>query len=299
MYLLTEQRIRHSTINILRMMGVAIVCVALVGCAAGRSGDATTNIGDERARQLIETVQQKTGDYQSLLRSGDVEYTYVYHDPADGKRDISTERYIFNGERSWGRYEVHDKHVMPGRPGVVVQGFDGQEAWVTLDGKPVTDGEAIDRARFSRKTNFYWFAMMQKLLDPGVRLAYEGQRTVDGRDYDIVRMTFDAPPGPGAGAGPGAGPGAGMASDTYLLYINPRTGLIDQFLFTVVDFGMVDEPLLMRVKYERFIGVMIPTDRRYTRSNWAGQVLGDVWIEEICEDVRFGVGIDPSIFEKR
>jgi len=83
---------------------------------------------------------------------------------------------------------------------------------------------------------------------------------------------------------------------TYLLYINPTTWRVDQFLFTVLDFGRTD-PLLMEVEYERVEGVLLPVRRRYTPSDWAGKVPADAqWTDEISLGIRFDNGFGAALF---
>ena len=232
------------------------------------------------ARELVRGVVEAVGTREGLHARRDVEYTYTYR-RADGTETVSVERYVFDGELSWGRYLE-----TPRRPeGVseVIQGYDGSETWVTWDGEPVEDPEVIRRADFTRKTNYYWFAMMFKLTDPGTRHEYEGTRTVDGVEYDVVRMTF--------------GEDVGDVQDTYLLYINPRTRLVDQFLYTVMDYGR-SEPSLKKVTYREVDGLMLPVRRVATESNWDGEVLGEGWSEQIMEEIEFDNGFEREIFEE-
>jgi hypothetical protein len=92
-------------------------------------------------------------------------------------------------------------------------------------------------------------------------------------------------------------PGVGDVSDTYLLYVNPETWRIDQFLFTVLDFGK-EEPFLMKVEYERVDGILLPTNRRYTQSDWSGTIPRKAkWTDEISVGIRFDNGFDDSLFE--
>lgn len=73
---------------------------------------------------------------------------------------------------------------------------------------------------------------------------------------------------------------------------------MDQFLFTVMDFGR-EEPLLMKVDYVEAEGLMLPAMRRYAPSNWEGEVADDAaWVLEICEEIRFDNGFRKSLFER-
>lgn len=239
--------------------------------------------GDDPSQALLDRFAAEAGTYADLQAKGDVEYRYTYRDNVSGKSDVSIERYLFDGELSWARFITHDKFVFPGVAGEPVQGFDGTNAWVTLGGKAVEAKEAVGLAYFLRKTNFYWFAMMQKLQDPGTLHHYEGKREHGGISYDLVKVTFDVP--------------EGTKSDTYILYINPKTHLIDRFLFTVADFGVTEKPLLMEVQYAKFGKVMLPVTRRYTPSTWNGEVPADaVWTDELMQDIEFGNGFKPADF---
>ncbi|NND27916.1 MAG: hypothetical protein HKN97_04940, partial [Myxococcales bacterium] len=200
---------------------------------------------EKEPRALVARVVQEAGGANALHDRKDVEYTYLYRRGDTGTVDLSLERYVFDGEKSWARYLVHEM-VAAGVDGPVVQGYDGTTSWESVGGKPQTDRQSLARANFLRKTNFYWFAMTFKLLDPGLHYAYEGRRKVGDTFYELVKVGFDQ--------------GVGDVSDTYVLYINPKTWRVDQFLFTVLDFGMKD-PFLMDVDYELVDGVLLRVKR--------------------------------------
>jgi len=237
-----------------------------------------TNKGKKLVLEMIEAIGGKDG----LYKAKDVEYTYSYVDPA-GVKDVSIERYVFNGEHSWAKFTTHDKFVSPGVDAEVIQGFDGSTSWATIGGELSEDEQVLGMADFLRKTNYYWFAMMFKLADPGLNYEYKGTRSVDNINYEIVEVTF--------------GENIGDAQDTYVLYINPETKLVDQFLFTVMGFGRKD-PLLMKVKHEEVDGLKLTTYRKYAPANWEGEVLEEQWTEEISENVKFNNGFETSAFAK-
>ena len=54
-----------------------------------------------KGHELVYNFVQKVGTYQNLLDKKDVVYTYTYQTP-DGKKDIATEKYIFQNELSYG-----------------------------------------------------------------------------------------------------------------------------------------------------------------------------------------------------
>ncbi len=232
-----------------------------------------------KGHELVYKMTQEAGSYEDLLKLKDIVFNYTYRTP-DQNEDVSIESYIFNGELSHGSYLKHER-TLPNLKGKMQQGYNGKDFWVKIDGQEITDSSAIESVTFTRKTNFYWFAMMQKLLDPGINYDYLGQNTIEGKLYDIVKITFDTPDD--------------VASDTYQLYINPETHLVDEFLFTVVSKNVTD-PILMRVKYENVEGLLLTTYRKYTKSDWEANVLKDVWIEEITKDIKFNQNLDKALF---
>lgn len=233
-----------------------------------------------KGHELVYKMTQKVGTYQDLQDYKDVSYTYTYTTP-DGKSDVSQEKYIFDGELSYGDYVKHER-TLSDLEGRVEQGYDGSTFWLKQDGKSLDDEKGLKRVTFNRKTNFYWFTMMQKLLDPGLNYEYIKEDTINGKIYDIVKVSFDSK--------------EGKPTDIYQLYINQETLLVDQFLFTVMDFGVAD-PLLMKVEYEKVGKILIPASRKYTKADWEGKNLNDDWIIVSWTDIKFNTGMTKERFE--
>jgi len=235
---------------------------------------------NKNPKELIERMTEVTGSYDDLKSLKDVEYTYIVKNVDTGKSDISIERYIFDGELSRGKFLQRNDNTFPELKGEIIQGYNGSESWMTVNGKPVSDDSALKYADFTRKTNFYWFAMMQKLLDPGIIYSYKGKEKVGGIEYDLVELSYE--------------PGIGDVSDTYTLYINPETHLIDRFYFTVMDFGITD-PILMEVDYKQFEGVKLPVTRKFSA---VVPDMGTMNVVEVMTDLKFNNGFDKTAFDK-
>lgn len=258
----------------------ALFLAAAIGLLAASQATADA---DPDPRSLIEKVVNEAGGVNALRDRKDVQYTYIYRNGESGALDVSVERYLFDGEYSWARYDVHEGMAFGDAVGPIVQGYDGETTWETVNGVATEKPEALKIADFLRKTNFYWFAMTFKLLDPGMTYKYEGQRKVGGTTYELVRVGFNE--------------GVGDVADTYLLYINPNTWRIDQFLFTVLDFGK-KEPFMMKVDYERVDGVLLGTKRRYAPAKWTGKMIGKPkWADEISVSIEFNNGFTKSMFK--
>ncbi|WP_430410365.1 hypothetical protein [Kordia sp.] len=232
--------------------------------------------------ELVYNLVEKVGNYQKLRSKNDVTYTYTYTTP-DGKADISTEKYIFDGELSYGEYKQHQR-TLPQLEGTMEQGYDGKEYWIKTNGKLINDTKALKRVMFSRPTNFYWFTMFQKLLDPGLNYEYLGEKEIDSKNYDIVKVSFESK--------------NDKPTDIYQLYINKETGLVDQFLFTVADFGVMEEPLLMQLEYEKVDGFLIPSKRKYKKSTWDAEVTDAPWILVDWSNIKFDNNLKREEFVK-
>lgn len=235
-----------------------------------------------KGHELVHNMVEKVGSYQKLRSKKDVEYTYTYTTP-DGKADISTEKYIFDGELSYGKYEQHER-TLPELEGVMEQGYDGKEYWLKVNASLVNDSTALKRVKFNRPTNYYWFTMFQKLLDPGLIYEYLGETEIADKTFDIVKISFKSQ--------------HNKPTDVYQLYINKETQLVDQFLFTVAEFGVVDEPLLMQLNYEEKDGFLIPSKRKYKKSTWDADISDEPWILVDWSNIRFNINLERQEFQK-
>ncbi|WP_281986759.1 DUF6503 family protein [Aquimarina aggregata] len=230
---------------------------------------------------LISEMMDALGGKENFYNKGNVTYAYEYADPNSKTNLRGQETYVFDKELSHASYT---EHSLLGAAGKVVEGYDGKDAWVTINGTLSSDEKANGIARFLRKTNYYWFAMFFKLLDDGVHQEFTGTKNINGKEYNIVKITF--------------GDKIGDVQDTYILYINKETKLVDQFLFTVVGFG-ITEPNLMIYEYETIDGIKIATKRKYIAANWEGEVVGKQHAITNWTNIKFKTDIDKSIFIKK
>ncbi|SHJ38336.1 DUF6503 family protein [Aquimarina spongiae] len=250
--------------QIIRIVSVVLILVA-------------TTIQAQDARELITKVVDANGGENALYKLKDVSFDYTFKVTGNNIVDVSKERYIFNGEVSYGKYSKRQVYAIPQMKGVHTQFFDGAKTVSKLDNNVITEKQPAYIGHALRKTNYYWFAMMFKLLDPGVNHKLLPTRKVNEISYKVVEMTF--------------GDNIGETSDKYILYINPETHRIDQFLYTAKGFG-VTEPSLMKVTYEKIDGVYVSTYRKYAPADWDGNVVKEVWTEQYTKNVKFNNGFN-------
>jgi len=234
----------------------------------------------QTAEQLIQQAIEAVGGKDNFYAQKDVTYNIHYKTPP-GENAIEfkgQETYIFDGELSHGDYEIHTIS------GADEEGYDGDEFWVKMDGSISENEKAIGVARFLRKTNYYWFAMFFKLQDDGVHYEKLGDQKLKGKAYHRIKMTF--------------GNNVGDSQDTYILYINKKTKLIDQFLFTITGFGITEPNLMSFDKWETINGVKIPTGRKYIKADWEGNVKDKEYTHTDWTNIKFNTGVERTSFSK-
>jgi len=214
----------------------------------------------------------------------DVQFAYNYEYPGQNKRDHSIERYIFEGEHSWAKYDVHQINVMPDKGGEVIQSYVNHKPAMSHDGKMMEDAASVGLSQFLRKANYYWFTMMYKLSDPGVELSMMDSETVNGVDYQKIRVEFN-PTTVGK-----------EVNDAYVLYLNPTTNLVDQFLFSLPARGVNQPVILMKVEYQTINGVKVPAKRSVFQPGADGQLSKTANLVQTSSDIKFNNGFKPADF---
>ena len=227
---------------------------------------------------VLAAIEYAHGGWNDLWKKADVQYTYNYHSPTANKTDISTERYIFDSEASYGNYTKHEINVMPDVEGVVTQCFDGKETIVMVNGEKTEDPQGNAVGDFLRRANYFWFVMPYKLNDHGTITTYEGQEAIEGKTYDKLKVTYDP-----AVTGK-------EQNDIYILYVNPETKMIDRFLFSLPFLGVNDPVLIANYYYEDVDGQKIATKRTYFLPNENGEYPGDPSLVQTLSEIKFNNG---------
>ena len=132
----------------------------------------------------------------------------------------------------------HDWNVAAGTDRVKWKGKD-----VTVNvAAPAQDEES--KAAHARWVNdSYWLLAPLKILDPGVKVSYEGMKDADGASWETLRLSFER-----VGLTP---------EDNYRFYIDPDTKLIQSW-----DYMPKPETVMHGTwdKYEDFGGLKLATE---------------------------------------
>ncbi|MEM9142509.1 MAG: DUF6503 family protein [Bacteroidota bacterium] len=98
-------------------------------------------------------------------------------------------------------------------------GYNGKVAWAIPDARGVSGKSAA----FYYNLDFYFIGLPFLLRDPGVNTEYDGRRTINGKEYESLRITF--------GSEVGLTP-----EDIYYLYIDPGTHLLEILTYSISYF---------------------------------------------------------------
>ena len=174
----------------------------------------------DKAQQLAKDVWKASGG-ENWPKVKELRFTFVVEQ--DGKELTSAE---------------HDWNVAAGTDRVK---WKGKDVTVNL-AAPAQDEDG--KAAYGRWVNdSYWLLAPLKILDPGVRVSYEGMKDADGASWETLRVSFEK-----VGLTPG---------DNYLLYIDPDTKLVQAWDYMpkadTVMHGTWD-------KYEDFGGLKLATE---------------------------------------
>ncbi|MFN2508971.1 MAG: hypothetical protein ABR589_09385 [Chthoniobacterales bacterium] len=122
--------------------------------------------------------------------------------------------------------------------------WKGKEVTVNL-ASPAPDEDG--KGAYARWVNdSYWLLAPIKLLDPGVKLTYEGSKETEGVQCETLRISFDQ-----VGLTP---------SDQYVLYIDPQTKLLRAW-----DYIPKPDTLMHGTweKYKDFGGLKLATEHNF------------------------------------
>jgi hypothetical protein len=152
-------------------------------------------------------------------------------------------------DRFNGDYAVSGKN-REGEDVRVVMNVNTKQGRAWKNGQAVADPAELLKFGYGRFINdTYWLLMGFKSFDPGVTRAYEGEKTNDcGAVYDVVRFSFQD-----VGLTPG---------DVYWMWVNRRTGLVDQWHMKLEGSKPEDAPSVVMFRDYRRVGGLLVSTRR-------------------------------------
>ncbi|NJB37379.1 DUF6503 family protein [Croceivirga sp. JEA036] len=232
----------------------------------------------ENPKLALQAVAEAHGGWNNLWLKKDVQFTYNYEIPSENRADVSTERYIFDNEISYGKYNRHQINIIPKQEGEVVHLFNGDSTTVTLNKTVLKDPKIIAFSDFIRRANYFWFTMPYKLNNPGTIISHQGKESYNSINYDVFKVTYD-PKLTGK-----------IKNDIYLIYVNPETHLIDRFKFSLPFAGITEPVILTNYSYEQIDGQWIATHRDYFMPNTDGGYADEPTFIQTLSAISFNNG---------
>jgi hypothetical protein len=165
--------------------------------------------------------------------------------------------------------------------------WDGEKAWMSPP-----DVERIN-PRFWALTGYYFEQIPFVLADPGVNYEVLPDQELDGVPHEMVKCSF----GDGVGDSPG---------DTYTLYINKESGIVDAIRYTVTFYSGARPPAAAKKEsargpretlfyYEDYVnvdGLKVPA--HFRGFDFIDGKKGDFKNEAWCADISFRRPFDES-----
>jgi len=235
-------------------------------------------------KSIIQAIENAAGGWDNLWKLNDVEFIYTYHQPGNDKKDVSVEQYHFDSESSRAVYTTHEVNVFPETPGEVIQCFDGSKAEVMLNGEILDDPEAIGLSAFLRTANYFWFTMNFKLGNPGTSYELLGPESVNNINYDKVKVSYESEVT------------GKQENDTFILFVNPETHLVDRFLFSLPAWEIMEPVLLMKVEYSEHNGLHLPTKRFTFIPDERGNYPSEPSLIQTTSNIKFNNGFKLEHF---
>ena len=166
-------------------------------------------------------------------------------------------------------------------------GFDGEQVWIT-------DPEALGMpARFYASTPFYFFGLPFFFADPGCNHESLGTKTLDSKEYDVVRFSYEA----GIGDTP---------NDNYVAYFDKETHRLKlvHYIVTYPAFAGGKSPqelerhAIIYDEWQEVNGLSVP--KRITSHGWeADKLVGESQLSWSYENVTLKrERPEPEIFTK-
>ena len=172
---------------------------------------------DPRALAVAERLEAAMGGRQNLDSHPYLTFRFIVE--RDGK---AVADWFHAWDRTTGRYRLEG--TREGKKLLVLFNVNSKKGEARLDGSPLDPGSAASQLEFAygRYINdSYWLLMPWKWRDPGVTLGYEGERTLEGKTYEVVTLAFEQ-----VGLTP---------NDRYWGFVAKDTGLLERWEFILQD----------------------------------------------------------------
>lgn len=204
------------------------------------------SIASAGAQETLDKCLQAHGGIEKFRTYGTLEYDLIGWPSKNGKLN---DRQLFDLRSRYGLITSEGYKI----------GFNGKEVWIT------PDIEALGKyPRFYLSTPFYFFVMPFVLADPGAVLTDEGTKTIDGKEYDAIKVSYEK----GVGDTP---------EDNYVAYFDKETHMLKLLHYIVTyppfmkgkSLDELDRHVIMYDEWQESGGLMVP--KKVSFHGWDGE----------------------------
>lgn len=236
---------------------------------------AEKRLKDSKAGKILWNSIETHGGLATWYKNGPLYFHYNYQPKGDrGPRNT------YQTVDTWAARARHEMANNRDRE----YGWNGDVAWY----KPA-DWEPPYDVRFWALTPYYFVGMPFVLADPGVNLEHEGQDTLEGETYEVLRATFGD-----VGISP---------DDYYVLYIHEDTHRLAALRYIVSyeeffpDGGHSPEKLMTYDGSRQVDGITFSKSSRFYKWDPEKKTEGDIVTEATLSDVEFRPDVEDDYFE--
>lgn len=217
--------------------------------------------------EVLQKALKTHGDLQNWRDYARLEYTAIW--PEKGQ----TERQIIN---------LNNRKILIDRDSMQI-GYDGEVVWVA----PNLESFEGKSARFYHNLYFYFFGMPFLLADPGINYEDLGERTVDGKTYHALQVSYQD----GVGDTP---------EDLYIAHFDTESYQLELLLYTVTYFSgekHTDYNALLYSEWTSKDGLLVPTSLKGHK--FEDGKIGEMRYEVAFTNIIFSeVAPEEHIFER-
>ena len=255
-----------------------LLVLSLAVAFAAKQSSYPEHLSNDRGGQLIIASIEALGGWDNWKSKRNVQYQREStHYEADGKviHEVQFHKLTLPPE-----VKVRQESLRDGKR--TVTAFDGSNAWVTEEDKPVTDEKRLSGARNSSFGTQYMLCVPFKLADPGTIHEYLGPVSLSTGTFEKVKVTYKA----GTGDNP---------SHVWTYYFNRKTHFMER-----LDWSNSENNSHSISEYGNFRkvdGLWWPM----RRINYEKDLKGDKGrkiSELVYKNVRFNNDFGPNTFTK-
>ena len=240
-----------------------------------RVAAAEKRLQSSEAGRLLSKAIEYQGGLSKWFANGPIYFRFNYRPQGPG--NIVRDTY-----QTVDTWSSKARHQLADNPSLEY-GWDGEKAW-----KYPADAEMSINPRFWSLTPYYFIGLPFVLGDEGAILTLEEPSILEGKEYNMVRVTFSE----GTGDAPG---------DYYILYLDQETSQLIALRYVVSypgffpNGGHTAEKLMIYEGSQEIDGITLP--QRLPTYKWSDNQMGELVTKITVTNVSFKPDVTSAYFK--